>query len=88
LCRNIAFARQKPKTVYWKINDLRVHACLFSVIYDRTLMLPGSTTTHENRIYKAAVMPHRGTTSYENADRGTAIYKAAYTTPWYAQRDP
>jgi hypothetical protein len=55
LCRKIAFSGQNPKIVYWKIKDLRVQTFLFSVICDRTLMLPGSTTTHENRIYKAAL---------------------------------
>ena len=53
LCRKITFSRQNPKIVYWKINDFRVQTFLFSGICDRTLMLPGSTTTHENRIYKA-----------------------------------
>src|SRR5215813_12013941 len=35
LCRKIAFSRQNPKIVYWKINDLRVQTFLFSVICDR-----------------------------------------------------
>src|SRR2546430_10878000 len=37
LFRSIAFSRQNPKTVYWKINDLRVQTFLFSVICDRAL---------------------------------------------------
>ena len=39
LCRKIAFSRQNPKIVYWKINDLRVRIFLFSVICDRALLL-------------------------------------------------
>ena len=35
LCRKIAFSRQNPKVVCWKINDLRVQTFLFSVICDR-----------------------------------------------------
>ena len=37
LCRKIAFSRQNPKIVYWKINNLRVQTFLFSVICDRAL---------------------------------------------------
>src|SRR5262249_659947 len=32
LCRKIAFSRQNPKIVCWKINDLRVQTFLFSII--------------------------------------------------------
>jgi transposase-like protein len=35
LCRKIAFLRQNPKIVYWKINDFRVQTFLFSVICDK-----------------------------------------------------
>src|SRR5262245_26473540 len=35
LCRKIAFSRQNPKIVHWKISGLRVQTFLFSVIYDR-----------------------------------------------------
>jgi hypothetical protein len=67
----MAFSRQNPKIVYRKINDLRDQTFLFSVMCDRTLMLPGSTTTHENGryatvIYKAALFftyPLGGSTS-------------------------
>jgi hypothetical protein len=37
LCRKIAFSRQNPKIVYWKINGLRDQTFLFSVICDRAL---------------------------------------------------
>jgi hypothetical protein len=37
LCRKIAFSRQNPKIVYWKIKDLRVQTFLFSVICDRAV---------------------------------------------------
>ena len=37
LCRKIAFSRQNPKIVYWKINNLRVQTFLFSVICDRAV---------------------------------------------------
>jgi predicted NAD-dependent protein-ADP-ribosyltransferase YbiA (DUF1768 family) len=40
LCRKIAFSRQNPKIVYWKINDLRVQTFLFSVICDRAHLCP------------------------------------------------
>src|SRR5215813_3496760 len=40
LCRKIAFSRQNPKIVYWKINDLRVQTFLFSVICDRAQIFP------------------------------------------------
>ena len=40
LCRKIAFSRQNPKTVYWKINDLRVQTFLVSVICDRAGFSP------------------------------------------------
>ena len=66
LCRKMAFSRQNPKIVYRKTNDLRDQTFLFSVMCDRTLMLPGNTTTHENRIYKAALFftyPLGGSTS-------------------------
>src|SRR5262245_52789352 len=54
-CRKVAFLRPNEKIPCRKINDLRVSTFLFSVICDRTLMLPGSTTTHENGIYKATL---------------------------------
>ena len=59
LCRKIAFSRQNPKIVYWKINDLRVQTFLFSVICDRAAMSRGDTTSYVNgncaaEIYKAA----------------------------------
>ena len=40
LCRKIAFSRQNPKIVYWKINNLRVQTFLFSVICDRATERP------------------------------------------------
>jgi hypothetical protein len=40
LCRKIAFSRQDPKIVYWKINNLRVQTFLFSVICDRARYHP------------------------------------------------
>jgi hypothetical protein len=40
LCRKIAFSRQNPKIVSWKINDLRVQTFLFSVICDRAQHRP------------------------------------------------
>ena len=39
LCRKIAFSRQNPEILYWKINDLRVQTFLFSVICDRARYL-------------------------------------------------
>ena len=41
LCRKMAFSRQNPKIVYWKINNLRVHTFLFSVICDRAVLHRG-----------------------------------------------
>ena len=52
-CRKCAFLRQNSKIGSWKDNDLQASACLFSVICDRTFMVLGSTTTQENRMYKA-----------------------------------
>jgi hypothetical protein len=40
LCRKMAFSRQNPKIVYWKINNLRVQTFLFSVICDRATERP------------------------------------------------
>jgi hypothetical protein len=40
LCRKIAFSRQNPKIVCWKINDFRVQTFLFSVMCDRAPSAP------------------------------------------------
>ncbi len=44
---------QNPKIEYQEFNDLQTPKLSEKQLCDRTLMLPESTTTHENRIYKA-----------------------------------
>jgi hypothetical protein len=53
LCRKIAFSRQNPKIVYWKINGLRVQTFLFWVICDRACRTPGSHATRRGTIHGA-----------------------------------
>jgi hypothetical protein len=53
-CRKWAYLRQNPKTGSWKDNGLQLSTVLFSVICDRPFMRLGSTTTQDNRMYKAA----------------------------------
>jgi uncharacterized membrane protein len=48
---------QNPKTWCQEFNDLQTPKLSKQQLCDRTLMLPGSTTTHENRIYKATLDP-------------------------------
>ena len=48
------------KIVCRNINGLQASTFLFSAICDRTLMLPGNTTTHENGIDKATVIGDQG----------------------------
>jgi hypothetical protein len=54
-CRKVRFLGQNPKIEYQEFNELQTLKRSKKPLCDRTLMLPGSTTTHENRIYKATV---------------------------------
>jgi hypothetical protein len=54
LCRKIAFSRQNPKNVYWKIKDLRVQTFLFSVICDRALGRPRLDKAIEDLVVRMA----------------------------------
>src|SRR5262245_36564211 len=64
LCRKIAFSRQNPKIVYWKIKNLRVQTFLFSVICDRAGGAPG-VRSHRHRATMLFKLPtHRRTSSF------------------------
>jgi hypothetical protein len=52
LCRKIAFSRQNPKIVYWKINVLQVQTFLFWVICDRARTLPGGPPVQAGRCWR------------------------------------
>jgi hypothetical protein len=47
---------QNPKIWCHEFNDLQTPKLSKKQLCDRTLMLPRSTTTHENRIYKATLL--------------------------------
>src|SRR2546428_4709884 len=54
-CRKVRFLGQNPKIECREFNDLQTARLSKKQLCDRTLMLPSSTTTHENRIYKATL---------------------------------
>jgi len=58
--RKVRFLGQNPKIGCQEFNGLETPQLSNMQLCDRTLMLPGSTTTHENRIYKATPSPHIG----------------------------